>query len=214
MVSVRALLLGVRWRGLLFGWLAARTFPELQLTRRRLLGVLCDARYAVCIVGLDGRRFRSFRRWALHARSRSKICGVPANGAAHTFSRRPHTQTHARVRTTGQQAPPPHADPSEISRRVGLPPDASVHLEGPHQRLPQARARTREHLPVAEATLRIADAHARARSIGGRQREADTSHSDPRMRRRVTERANMYNQSTIVAAAWLYSRYSLARCIF
>lgn len=131
-----------------------------------------------------------------------KNLGVASKRNAHFFSTRrtppqdtPQAAKHRHTKNKRSRTfrTIPHADPSEISRRVGLPPDAGIHLEGPHQRLAQARTRTREHLPNTETTLRGAGAHAGAHRNVGHQWEADTSHRNSRMARRNSERANEHN---------------------
>ena len=182
LVDVRVLAFSVRRSRLLFLRLAVLPLFELQPARCRLLGVTRDARRVCVRRGVllcftsDGGRPLSFRRRALHARRRSKFCGVPANGAAHFFlllrrlvcPRTAHTSSGTQTLTSTNactSAPRPtshvprtahratHADPSEISRRVSLPPDASIHLEGHQQRLAPACASAREPLSDAEAAL-------------------------------------------------------------
>ena len=186
LADVRVLAFSVRRSRLLFLQLAVLPLFELQPARCRLLGVTRDARRVCVRRGVllcftsDGGRSLSFRRRALHARRRSKFCGVPANGAAHFFSSRfaassapaRHTQAAEHRHSLAQTRAPLH----HVPRPTSHAPHTAPHMQTPvksavgsvypptpasilkditsvSRRLAPSRASAREPLSDAEAAL-------------------------------------------------------------
>lgn len=145
LADVRVLAFSVRRSRLLFLQLAVLPLFELQPARCRLLGVTRDARRVCVRRGVllcftsDGGRSLSFRRRALHARRRSKFCGVPANGAAHFFlslrrlvcPRTAHTSSGTQTLTSTNACTSAPRPTSHVPRPAHRTPHTAPHMQTP-----------------------------------------------------------------------------------